>query len=111
MRTISKFQVKSFIFKNSVTITKHRFTMAATLDQTLFQSILNSVNNNEPTTSARKPVKKRMIFISCILFMLLMMVINIAELTISKINYNTFKCFLQGFISTNKTSFNKDRTE
>ena len=54
--------------------------MAATLDQTLFQSILNSVNNNEPTTPARKPVKKRMIFISCILFMLLMLAMNIAEL-------------------------------
>ena len=85
--------------------------MAGTLDQSLFQSILNSVNNNEPTTSARKPVKKRMIFVSCILFMILMMAMNIAELSFSKINYNTFKCFLQGFMSTNKTSFDKDGTE
>lgn len=46
-----------------------------------------------------KPVKKRVLFVSCIIFFILIFGMNFIEIIFSKINYDSFKCF---FNTTNR---------
>ena len=46
-----------------------------------------------------KPVKKRVLFVSFIIFLILIFGMNFIEIIFSKINYDSFKCF---FNTTNR---------
>ena len=74
------------------------------IEQTAFQSLLNTIDDNETnTTTTKQPVKKRVLFISCVVFMLFIFFMNVFELILSKINYKTFECVVKSFITNNKT--------
>lgn len=54
-----------------------------------FDTILNVVDTN-----VDKPVRKRVIFITCLIFIFIMLGMNCIEIILSTFNYDSIKCFL-----------------